>query len=262
MVWGLGRPRTHVLREVMNAIRYVQRYGVPRDAMPKDLPPGSICYDYWRVLADGGHLDRINHVLVVADWEQAGREASPTLAIVDAQSVKCNAPAGERGYDAAKKVLRRKRPVVVDMDGRLLAVSVTAASVRDQDGGELVRRLVRLCPWIRTVVVDGGSKNTFVEAVQALAGRVAEMAKRGVFANGFVLLPQRWRVEQSIGALTISRRLKINYETLTHVSAATILLAFIGRLLASMTTHDPFPTDFKSALRTASLFHAYPQQCT
>ena len=233
---GQGRPRTHVLREVMNGIRYVQRYGVPWDAMPKDLPPGCICYGYWRLLADGGHLDQINHVLVMADREQAGREASPTLAIVDAQSVKCDAPQGERGYDAAKKVLGRKRHVAVDMDGRLLAVSVTPASVQDQDGGiDLVRRLVRLCPWIRTVVVDGGYKKTFTEAVQAMAGRVAEVVKRPEFAKGFVLLPKCWRVEQSIGALTISRRLKTDYETLTHVSAATILFASIGRLLASLT---------------------------
>ena len=139
-------------------------------------------------------------------------------------------------YDAAKKVLGRKRHVAVDMDGRLLAVSVTCASVQDQDGGiELVRRLVRLCPWIRTVVVDGGYKRTFMEAVKAMAGRVAEVVKRPKFAKGFVLLPKRWRVEQSIGALTISRRLKIDYETLLHVSAATILFASIGRLLASLT---------------------------
>ena len=68
-----------------------------------------------------------------------------------------------------------------------------------------------------------------------MAGRVAEVVKRPEFARGFVLLPKRWRVEQSIGALTISRRLKIDYETLTHVSAATILFASIGRLLASLT---------------------------
>ena len=233
---GQGRPRTHVLREVMNGIRDVQRYGVPWDAMPKDLPPGCIGYDDWRLLADNARLNRINHVLVMADREQAGREASPTLAIVDAQSVKRDAPQGERGYDAAKKVLGRKRHMAVDMDGRLLAVSVTRADVQDQDGGiDLVRRLVRLCPWIRTVVVDGGYKKTFAEAVQAMAGRVAEVVKRPEFAKGFVLLPKRWRVEQSIGGLTISRRLKIDYETLTHVSVATILFASIGRLLASVT---------------------------
>ena len=75
MAKGQGRPRTHMLREVMNGIRYVQRYGIPWDAMPKDLPPGSICYDYWRLLTDGGHLDRINHTLVMADRERAGRDA-------------------------------------------------------------------------------------------------------------------------------------------------------------------------------------------
>ncbi len=221
---GTGRPRRHSLREVMNGIRYVQRYGIPWDAMPKDLPPGSICYDYWRLLSDGGHLDRINHELVMADREKAGREASPTLAIIDAQSVKCDAPQGERGYDAAKKVVGRKRHIAVDTDGRLLAVKITRADVQDQDGGvPLVKRLVRLCPWIKTVVVDGGYKNRFIDAVQS------------EFAKGFVLLPKRWRVEQSIGALTISRRLKIDYETLIHVSAATIMFASITRLLASLT---------------------------
>ena len=68
------------------------------------------------------------------------------------------------------------------------------------------------------------------------AGRVVEVVKRLEFARGFVLLPKRWRVEQSIGALTISRRLKIDYETLTHVSAATMLFASVGRLLASVTS--------------------------
>ena len=65
--------------------------------MPKNLPPSSLCYDYWRVLSNDGHLEQINPVLVMANREKAGREASPTLVIVDAQSVKCDAPAGERG---------------------------------------------------------------------------------------------------------------------------------------------------------------------
>ena len=233
---GQGRPRRHTLREIMNGIRYVLRYGIPWDAMPRDLPPSSLCYDYWRLLSDGGHMEQINHQLVVLDREKAGREASPTLAIIDAQSVKCDAPQGERGYDAAKKVLGRKRHVAVDSGGRLLAVRVTSADVQDQDGGiPPVKRLVRLCPWIRTVVVDGGYKTRFIDAVQASANRVVEVVKRPEFAKGFVLLPKRWKVEQSIGALTGSRRLKLDYETLTHVSAAAMLFASATRLLASIT---------------------------
>ena len=132
---GHGRPRRYPLREIMNGIRYVLRYGIPWDAMPKDLPPSSLCYDYWRLLSDGGDLERINHELVMMDREKDGRDASPTLAIIDAQSVKCDAPHGARGYDAGKKVLGRKRHVAVDSGGRLLAVRVTSAAVQDQDGG-------------------------------------------------------------------------------------------------------------------------------
>jgi putative transposase len=231
-----GRPRKHSLREIMNGIRYVLRYGIPWDAMPKDLPPHAICYDYWRILTDGGHMTRINHELVMMDRERVGREASPTLAIVDAQSIKCDAPQGERGYDAGKKIVGRKRHIAVDIEGRLLAVTVTSANVQDQTGGiPLVKRLVRLCPWIEKIVVDGGYKNTFIDAVKSMANRAAEVVTRPEFSKGFVLLPKRWRVEQTIGALTISRRLKVDYETLQHVSASFIMFASITRLLAAIT---------------------------
>jgi putative transposase len=233
---GKGRPREYTLREIMNGIRYVLRYGIPWDAMPKDLPPSSLCYDYWRVLSDEGHLDQINHMLVMADREKNGREASPTLVIVDAQSVKCDAPQGERGYDAGKKVNGRKRHLAVDIDGRLLAVDVTPADVQDQDGGlPLVQRLVKVCPFVQTIVVDGGYKNHFINTIQDTMGRLVEVVKRSDFAKGFVLLPKRWRVEQAIGALTIFRRLKIDYETMMTVSAATIVFASVTRLLASIT---------------------------
>ena len=233
---GIGRPRTYSLQEVINGIRYVQRYGIPWDAMPKDLPPSGTCYEYWRVLVDGGHLDRINHHLVMRDREKDGREASPTLAIIDAQSVKCDAPQGKRGYDGGKKVLGRKRHLVVDSGGRLLAVSVTPANVQDQDGGlALVKRLVRLYPWVETIVVDGGYKKRFIDAVQSGLKRAVEVVLRPEGSKGFVLLPKRWRVEQSIGVLTGSRRLKVDYETLLHVSSGAMLFASIGRMLASIT---------------------------
>src|ERR687884_710286 len=85
---GCGRPRVHVLREIMNGIRSVQRYGIPWDALPKDLPPHSICYDYWRVPTLGGGVGGDTPHLLVARPPKAGREASPTLVIIDAQSVK------------------------------------------------------------------------------------------------------------------------------------------------------------------------------
>jgi putative transposase len=89
---GRERPRQNLLREIMNGIRYVLRYGIPWDAMPKDLTPSSIYYDYWRLLSDRGHMERINHELVMVDREKEGREASPSLVIIDARSVKYDAP--------------------------------------------------------------------------------------------------------------------------------------------------------------------------
>lgn len=84
-------------------------------------------------------------------------------------------------------------------------------------------------------MVDGGYKTRFIDAVQASTNRVVEVVKRPDIAKGFVLLPKRWKVEQSIGVLTGSRHLKLDYETLTHVSAATMLFASATRLLASIT---------------------------
>jgi putative transposase len=132
-------------------------------------------------------------------------------------------------------VLGRKRHLVVDSGGRLLAVSVTLAYVQDQDGSlALVKRLVRLYPWVETIVVDGGYKKRFIDAVQSGLKRAVELVLRPEGSKDFVLLPKRWRVEQSIGVLTGSRRLKIDYETLLHVSAGAILFSSIGRTLASI----------------------------
>src|SRR5512135_458451 len=79
---GRGRPREYLLREIINGIRYVLRYGIPWDAIPKDLPPWYVVYDYFRKLAKGGRLDQINHQLVMKEREQSGREPSPTLETV------------------------------------------------------------------------------------------------------------------------------------------------------------------------------------
>lgn len=136
-----------------------------------------------------------------------------------------------RGRTKVRSLLTGLAFCAVFASGRL-----PPANVQDQDNGTaLVTRLVRRCLGMKTVVVDGGSKQRFIKAVQATASRVVEVVKRPEFAKGFVLLPERWRVEQGIGALTIARRLGVDYETLVHVSATAMLFASIGRLLASVT---------------------------
>lgn len=124
----------------------------------------------------------------------------------------------------ARKVLGRQRHPVVNSGGRLLAVMVPPAHVQDQDGGlKLVKRLVRLYPWVETVVVDGGYKTRFIAAVQSGLKHVVEVVLRPKGSKGFVHLPKRWRVTQRIGVLKISLRLKTYYETLCHVSTGATL---------------------------------------
>jgi putative transposase len=157
----------------------------------------------------------------MAAREHQGREASPTLGIVDSQSVKAMAPGGPRGYDAAKKINGRKRHILVDSLGNLLAVRVTDGAVQDRDGGiELVRHVRALFPWISVVVADGAYAGRF-EARLAGLHLAVRIVRRPDFAKSFVLLPKRWRVEQVFGAVRFCRRLLVDHETLPRVAEAT-----------------------------------------
>ena len=117
-----GRPRAWPLREVVNAIFYVMRSGCPWRLLPSDFPPWRTVYRWFAAWRDAGLFERVNHALVMADREGAGRQASPTAAVIDSQSIKTTESGGPRGYDAAKKVLGRKRHALVDTDGRALVI--------------------------------------------------------------------------------------------------------------------------------------------
>jgi putative transposase len=167
--------------------------------------------------------------------EHQGREASPTLGIVDSQTVKAMAPAGPRGYDAAKKINGRKRHILVDSRGNLLAVHVTDGAVQDRDGGiDLVRQVRALYPWIVHLAADGAYAGRF-EAALRRTRIVVEIVRRPDFAKGFVLLPKRWRVEQAFGAGRFCRRLLVDHETLPQVSEAMIRLGSIMRFARALT---------------------------
>ena len=151
-----GRPREVDLREVLNAILYLLRTGCPWRLLPKEFPPRSTVFGYFRRLWEDGTWPAIHAMLVMAARERAGKEASPTAGIIDSQSVRTTEAGGPKGYDAGKKINGRKRHVLVDTLGLLLALVVHPADLQDRDGLALVcRRLRRRFPWLRLILADG-----------------------------------------------------------------------------------------------------------
>ena len=124
-----GRPREWPMREIINGIFYVMRAGCPWRLLPSDLPPWGTIYRWFATWRDDGRFERINHALVMADRERVGRDASPSAAIIDSQSVKTTEAGGPRGYDAGKKINGRKRHALVDTDGRGLVIEPHPASI-------------------------------------------------------------------------------------------------------------------------------------
>jgi transposase len=232
-----GRKRTVNLREVVNAIFYVLSSGCQWRMLPKDFPPRSTVHEYLMLWEWDGTLNRIHHALYVQVRELAGKEASPTAAIIDSQSVKAAEKGGANidptGYDAGKKVKGIKRHIVVDTLGMMLAGQIQPANVQDRDGAlPLLKEARRLFPFVEKIFADGGYRGqATAAAVAALGEWELEIVKRSDVAKGFVVLPKRWIVERTFGWLGRCRRLAKHFENLTRMALAFLRLAMIRLMM-------------------------------
>jgi putative transposase len=156
---------------------------------------------------------------------------APTAAISDSQSVKTPDQAGERGYDAGKKIKGRKRHVAVDALGLVLTMLITSAAVQDREAARtLVGSLVKMFGRLQIIWADGGYLGALVQWVKALRpfGRLRlEIVRRSDQTRGFKILPKRWIVERTFGWLSKSRRLCRDYEVRLDHSEAMIRICMI-----------------------------------
>ncbi|WP_314249767.1 IS5 family transposase [Streptomyces sp. DSM 40907] len=222
-----GRPPRHDLREIMNAILYVDRTGCQWAYLPHDFPPHQSVYGYFARWQKDGVFARLNGLLRELVRQQEGKNPEPTACVIDAQSVKTSTsvPAKNQGIGAGKKIVGRKRSIVTDTLGLLLAVLVTAAGVQDSTVGRiLLDQAAADHPGLRKVWVDGGYRQHLAEHAATL-GIDMEITARRPGTRGFTPIPKRWAVERTYGWLMLHRRPARDYETHPHRSEAMIHLA-------------------------------------
>lgn len=254
-----GKPPRYARRALLDACCYVVRTGCSWRMLPGDFPPWQNVYATFRRWARQGKFE-VMHDRLRGQWRaRLDRRDTPTAAVVDAQSTRISPQGGDSGFDAGKKVKGRKRHLVVDTLGLLLAVSVTAASVQDRAGAHpVMASAVSKYPTLETVFADSGyagqcaqtlsqQHDIEVEIVRharnAAVGRWVSSDQQDLFElpavgkKPFVTLPWRWVVERTHAWVEKSRRLVMHHDRRTDVAEAWVWLTQ-ARMLAARVTRS------------------------
>ncbi|MEW2386725.1 IS5 family transposase, partial [Micromonospora sp. NPDC047707] len=202
-----------------------------------DFPPWQTVYGYFTAWTGDGIFTQLNYDLTGLARAKAGRATQPSAGVIDTQSVKTstNAPLASQGIDAGKKIVGRKRGIVTDTLGLLLAVIVTAASASDNTiGVDLLDQAKAAHPALAKTWVDAGFKNRVIEHGATL-GIDVEVVAKDPHIKGFSVVKRRWVIERTLGWIMLHRRLARDYDALPDNSASMIRIAMIDNLTRRVT---------------------------
>jgi putative transposase len=226
------RKRKHPIRRIINALLYITKSGVQWRMLPSDFPKWQLVYYYFRKWTAEGLIEELHDYLRDKIRKSKGKEVSPSLGLIDSQSIKTRSLTEEKGYDGNKKINGRKRHIITDTMGFIIAIVIHSADIQDRMGAkEVINELQFKYPRLKKILADQGYTGELADWVVKSFRITLEIVKKVAGIGGFNVLPKRWIVERTFGWLGFQRRLVNDYEINIECSKCFVQLAMIRIML-------------------------------